>query len=177
MKLPISDQFLFDIYNVLEKAGDVSHFIFRRRRTMRDIFPENPVVRKYKKMITRHQFNMLVYRLKRNNLIKVKNLEGKKAIMLTKRGLGKALKASFKIESQKKQKREDGKWIMIIFDIPQNSWKARTLLKSVLLNLGYKKFQQSVWITPYDVFEKTEKLLQFYFLDRYVRIFLIEKLS
>ena len=75
-----------------------------------------------------------------------------------------------------KNKRKDGKWIMLTFDIPEKHTKARSLLRSVLYNLGYKMFQQSIWITPYDVSEKTEKLLQLYSLDQYVRIFLIEEL-
>jgi len=47
-------------------------------------------------------------------------------------------------------------------------------MRSILQNLGYKMFQKSVWITPYDVSEKTEKLLQLHYLDNYVKIFLIE---
>ena len=65
---------------------------------------------------------------------------------------------------------------MVIFDIPQTHKKARNLLRSVLKNLGYKMFQQSVWVTPYDVSEKTETLLQHYSLDKYVKIFLTEDL-
>ena len=65
---------------------------------------------------------------------------------------------------------------MLIFDIPQTHWKSRSLLKSILLNLGYKKFQQSVWVTPFDVYQKTERLLQYHSLDQYVRIFLVEEL-
>ena len=176
MKIHITDQFLWDFYEFLERAGDVGHFIFRRRRTMHDILPENPIFRKYHKILTRQQFSRLIYHLKKNNWIKAKNLEGKEAIILTKKGINKAIKTSFKIEGQKKQKRKDGKWIMIIFDIPKNNWKARSLLRSILENLGYKMFQHSVWITPYDVYEKTEKTLQFYSLDRYIRIFLIQEL-
>ena len=122
----------------------------------------------------RQQFSRLIYRLKRNNLIKVKNLKGKKAIILTKRGIDKTFKASFKVQERKRRK--DGKWIMIIFDVPQKHSKARNLLRSVLLNLGYKMFQQSVWITPYDVSEKTERLLQAYSLDQYVKILIVEGL-
>ena len=84
------------------------------------------------------------------------------------------MKASFKIE--KMAKRKDGKWIMIIFDIPQNHKKDRELLRSILINSGFKMFQQSVWITPYDVSEKIEKLLQMHSLDKYVKIFIIEEI-
>jgi len=65
---------------------------------------------------------------------------------------------------------------MVIFDIPQKLNKSRNFLRSILKNLGYKMFQQSVWITPYDVSEKTEKLLQEYSIDQYVKIFIIEEL-
>ena len=93
---------------------------------------------------------------------------------LTKEGLNKALKASFIMEDKKK--RSDGKWTMLIFDVPEEYKKSRDLLRSILHNLGYKIFQKSVWITPYDVSGKTEKLLQMYNLDEFVKIFLIEEM-
>ena len=176
IKLSITDQFLWDIYNELEKVGDVAHFFLRPRRTMGDIRQDSdaPWNRRYLKELSREQFAKLLYYLKRKNYIRVKNLENKKAIILTKQGLNKALKVSFTIKD--KSKRGDGKWIMIIFDVPEKYKKSRDLLRSILHNLGYKLFQKSVWITPYDVSEKTEKLLQMYSLDKYVKIFLIEEI-
>lgn len=174
MKLPITDEFLWDIYRLLDKTGDISNFILRRRRTIYDVLPDsNLIFKKYRKQNNKIKFHQLIYYLKKNNYIKVKNLQNKQAIMITKEGLNKVLRASFKIEGR--AKRKDGKWIMLIFDIPQKYKKSRNLLTSVLHNLGYKMFQQSVWITPYDVSEKTEKLLQFYLLDDFIKIFLIEK--
>ncbi len=177
MKIPITDQFLWDLLSSMSKAEDVFRFLIHPPRTFGQIVWDSadPVYQKYRKILKPQKFARLMYHLKSNNLIKSKNLENKKAIFLTKKGLGKALKASFKIVHQKK--RADGKWIMVIFDIPQNHKKARDLLRSVLKNLGYKMFQQSVWITPYDVSEKTENLLQAYSLDGYVKIFIIEKLD
>lgn len=180
MKISITDQFLWDVYSVLEGVGDVAHFFLRRRRIMRDVLycEGDPSQRRYLKELSQEQFSKLIHHLKRNNFIKVQKLKGKQAIILTKKGLDKAIKARFKIEgSQKKKIRHDGKWLMIIFDVPENYKKKRELLRSILQNLGYKMFQKSVWITPYDVSEKTEKLLQFYSLDEYARIFLIEEIE
>ena len=134
----------------------------------------NPVFTKWLKDKKRRKFTELINYCKRKGYIKIANLQGKQSIMLTKSGVGKAFKANFGFKKQRK--RQDGKWIMIIFDIPQKHSRARNLLRSVLENLGYKMFQQSVWVSPYDVFEKTEKSLQFYSLDRYVRILLVEKM-
>lgn len=111
----------------------------------------------------------MIYHLKRNNYIQSKNLQGKKAIILTKKEISKAMKTSFKIMDKKKRK--DGKWITVIFDIPKSHEKSRALLRSILQNLGYKMFQHSVWITPFNVSEKTENLLQHYSLNGCVKYF------
>lgn len=176
MKLPITDQFLWELYRTLEPAGDVVNFMLSSKRRQLSILAggENPIFKKYRHDMGKRHFSKLIYYLKRNNYIKVKSLEGNKAIIITKEGLSKVLKASFVAEGGKKRK--DGKWIMLIFDIPEKRPKARSLLKSILQNLGYKLFQQSVWVTPYDVSKKTENLLQLHSLDRYVKIFLIEQL-
>ncbi len=180
MRIAVTDQFLLDVYNVLEGLGDVAHFFLRRKRTMWDVSPDldDPRIKRYFKEFSRNQFRNLIYKLKKNNLIKVKSLNGRPAIMLTPHGINKALKAGFKIGSlEKKEKRKDGKWIMIIFDIPKQDERKRGILRSILQNLGYKMFQKSVWVTPYNVSVKTEGLLQFYDLERYVRIFLIEEIE
>jgi len=174
MKIPITDQFLFDIYKYLEKGNSTVDFLLMRP-TMRNYLPgyKNPIFKKYRDIKNRNKFNRLVYYLKTKGYIKVKNLENKKTIILTKKGIDKALITSFK--SGEGKLRKDGKWIMVIFDVPEKFRKSRNLLRSILHNLGYKIFQQSVWITPYDVLERTEKLIAMHSLDEYVKIFLIEK--
>ena len=170
MKLPITDQFILDLYNALTEVKDLS---FKRNVYM--FLPENPVMQRYGQDLNKRKLSKLISYLKKRNLISVKSLKGEKAVLLTKNGMDKALKASFK-DNQSARKRKDGRWIMIIFDLPKNHYKARNLLRSVLKNLGYKLFQHSVWVTPYDVSEKTEKSLQYYSLEKYIKIFLIEKL-
>ncbi len=177
IKLPITDKFLWDLYCFIEKADDVVDFMFSNKYRQASILrgDENPVFKQYRRKMGRIGFNTLIYRLKKNNFIKSKNLQGKSGVIITKEGFDKILKTSFK--AKERNKRKDGKWIMITFDIPEKHKKARALLRSILKNLGFKIFQQSVWITPYDVSEKTERLLQSYSLDRYVRIFLIEEME
>ncbi|HLD70491.1 MAG TPA: hypothetical protein VI937_01245, partial [Negativicutes bacterium] len=92
---------------------------------------QNPVFEKYRKQMGEQKFSKLIYYLKRNNYIQAKALENKRGFILTKEGISKALKASF--QAEEKKKRKDGKWAMIIFDVPQKHQKARNLLKSILL--------------------------------------------
>ena len=176
MKISITDQFLLDMYSYLEGAVHTVALGIGPRRSILKMLSgnRNPFTEKYRTKMGSKEFAKLIYYLKTKNYIQAKSLKGKRGIMLTKEGMSKALKASFLWE--KKEKRKDGKWIMLTFDIPQKQVKARWLLRSVMENLGYRMFQQSIWVCPFDVSEKTEKLLQMYDLDRYVKIFLIEEL-
>ena len=174
MKISITDKFLWEIYNYIEKVGDVIDFSFRSP-TARNFLPgdKNPIFKKYRNDRNKREFNNLVYYLKSRGYIKIDNLKNKKALILTKEGASKALKASFKLD---KKRRSDGKWTMLIFDIPENRRKLRGLLRSVIYNAGFKMLQKSVWISPYEVSDKIEKYLAIYNLDDYVKTFLVEGL-
>lgn len=179
MKIPSTEQLLIDTYNALEDLGsNVLYFFLHPPRTMGDILPDtdNSWVCRELKKLSRKQFNRLLYKLKKGNYITVKTLHNKYVLSLTKEGIDRAVKAKFKNEKNMHPKRKDGKWIMVIFDVPQKRESKRFLLRNVLKNLGYKVFQKSVWVTPYDVSEKTEEQFKFYNLTHYTRMFLIEEI-
>jgi phenylacetic acid degradation operon negative regulatory protein len=45
--------------------------------------------------------------------------------------------------------KKDGIWKIIIFDIPESKRAVRNTLRSKLNSLGFKKWQNSIWISPY----------------------------
>lgn len=47
-------------------------------------------------------------------------------------------------------KRWDGKWRLVIFDVPEKRRRDRDLLRRTLRQLGFYRLQQSVWLYPYD---------------------------
>ena len=44
----------------------------------------------------------------------------------------------------------DGKWRVLIFDIPERKKGMRDRIRHTLLQIGFKRLQDSVWIFPYD---------------------------
>lgn len=52
--------------------------------------------------------------------------------------------------SEKSVSSWDGKWRLVIFDVPEEKGKLRTFLRDYLKILGFGKVQRSVWISPYD---------------------------
>lgn len=174
MKLPLTDKFLWDLYKFFENIDRA--FDFGAPRTMREaVCPDFfKFKREWGRKISAKRFAKLIYSLKQKGLIKIANLENKKGVILTPKGLDKMLKIKYK--SIEKKLRKDGKFQMIIFDIPEKKRVLRDLLREHLHFLGYKMLQKSIWITPYDVEKETKEILRRYSLYPCVRLFLIEKI-
>jgi len=173
MKLPITDKFLWSLYNLVEKIDRIYEFL--GPKTMKEVICPDvyKMKREWERKQARKNFSKLVHYLKKRGFIKIKNLEAKEAMILTKKGLKKVFKVWAK--NLEKKRRKDGKWIMIIFEIPERKRKLRDLLREYLQLLGYRMLQQSVWICPFDVLKETEAFLRVHSLDPYVKIFLIEE--
>jgi phenylacetic acid degradation operon negative regulatory protein len=45
----------------------------------------------------------------------------------------------------------DGRWRILIFDVPENQRQKRDMLRAKLTDLGFHQLQKSVWITPYPI--------------------------
>ena len=50
----------------------------------------------------------------------------------------------------KKPKKWDGRWRVLIFDIPERSKNTREQIRHTLLSIGFQRLQDSVWVYPYD---------------------------
>ena len=174
MILPVTDKFLLSVYDYAEKLDKT--FDFFAPRTMKEVCCPSiyELQKQYKREKAKRDFNQLIYYLKKKGYIKIKNLEQKRGIVLTKKGTEKVLRAKLKID---KKKRSDKKWQMIIFDIPEEKRYLRDLLRENLRLLKYQILQQSIWVCPYDVQKETEFILRKYSLDPYVKLFLIEEIE
>jgi len=53
-------------------------------------------------------------------------------------------------------KKRDGIWKIIIFDIPEKKRQVRNVIRSKLVSLGFKKWQNSIWISPYTIAPEIE---------------------
>lgn len=48
-----------------------------------------------------------------------------------------------------KRPQRDGVWKLVIFDIPEKQRNVRTFLRNRLKVLGFRKWQASIWVSPY----------------------------
>lgn len=178
IKLSISEKFLWDLYHLFEFVDDVSSTLFLQPMTIkRAVCPEfYEIKRIYEKKKRKKDFTRMIYYLKRRGWIKVKELEEKRGIIFTLKGKEKLLKIKNKIlTSLPKKKREDGKWIMVAFDIEEKKRALRNYFREKLIEFGFQKFQESIWICPYDVLKEVKEIIQNLKIEKMVKIFLIEE--
>jgi len=76
-------------------------------------------------------------------------------------------------------KKWDGKWRVIIFDIPEMSRRDRDFLRRELKWIGFIELQKSVWIFPYDMERELMALLKLWKLEFKgdIRFLTVEKIT
>lgn len=73
----------------------------------------------------------------------------------------------------------DGKWRVIIFDIPEMNRRDRDFLRRELKWIGFVELQKSVWIFPYDMEKEIMALLRLWQLEFQgdIRFLVVEKIT
>jgi phenylacetic acid degradation operon negative regulatory protein len=65
----------------------------------------------------------------------------------------------------------DGKWRLVVYNIPEKLRVLRDRLRSKLHSLGFANLSTSVWISPYDFFSEIEAFTSGKKMSRYVETF------
>jgi len=119
--------------------------------------------------VKKDDYKKVIRELDRSKLIKKKkDYDGSIIISLTEKGRLRALNISFKRFSERKEK-WDGKWRMIVFDIPNQYKKGRDALRYRMKNGGFYMLQDSVFLYPYDCEKEIKALVDLFKLQKYVR--------
>jgi len=115
--------------------------------------------------------------LYRSRLVELKrNSDGIFTMILTDKGKLKTLKYYF---DQMKIKRDhwDGKWRIVVFDIPEKLRNGRDALRWKLKELGFYEFQKSVFVFPYECEKEINFVIEFFNLRRFVRYGILETID
>lgn len=84
--------------------------------------------------------------------------EGKQTVLLTEKGVKEILK--FKMKNKHLEKKWDGKWRIVVFDIEEATRKDRDYLRRQLKWIGFAELQKSVWIFPYEIRDELREFIK-----------------
>jgi DNA-binding transcriptional regulator PaaX len=130
-------------------------------------------VRKDWNNVDQYSFKRSVLRLSKEKLIEEKILpDGSFKLVLTKKGGEQAKKLNLLGNSIKFKfpKKWDGKWRIVIFDIPEKDRVFRDILRGHLHKLKFIKLQNSVFVSPHPFESLILELVGLYSAEKYVRV-------
>jgi len=134
------------------------------------------ISREWKK-INKEKLRKEIRNLYRSKLIKKQdNANGSITITLTEKGKLKALTYNFdkiKIDNTN----WDGKWRLIVFDIPEKLKSGRNALRAKIKELGFYELQKSVWVYPYECRNEIDFVVEFFNMRKYVRFAIIDSID
>lgn len=98
--------------------------------------------------------------LDKSQLIELQRIDDRVYVKVKKGGRILILKYSLReILNLKKKKKWQGKWFMVVFDIPEKERRKRNYLRSFLREIGFYPYNQSVYVFPYEC-EKEVSLIK-----------------
>jgi len=92
----------------------------------------------------------IVRRLSEKGLVRVRSERGTPVVELTGRGKQTVELIEAGRAKIKNSTRWDGRWRIVIFDVPEKKKGARNRMRYTLVSLGFHRIQDSVWAYPYD---------------------------
>jgi hypothetical protein len=120
------------------------------------------------------QLSQAIYYLKKRKLIKTQTINNKTILVLTEKG--KKRKLEYDLENIRilKQGVWDGKWRLLMFDIPESEKLAREALREKLKKLGFAKFQKSVWLHPFPCENEIDFISEYFSIGQYLNLLVVQ---
>lgn len=116
-------------------------------------------------------------RLKNQKLIEVEEENDKVTVKITRAGKQKVLKYALNELEIPKPKSWNGKWRVVIYDVPKKKKYSQILFRNTVKELGFLKIQKSVYLHPHPCYEEVEFLRQYFDLGDEILYMIVEKLE
>lgn len=129
--------------------------------------------KRYKK----EQISQALRGLRINKFIEyITDHNGVTTIRITKKGKSNLKAFSVDLLEIKNQKKWDGKWRVIMFDLPIQYKKIRNSFRFKLKQIGFLQLQKSVWIYPYPCTDELLFIADYYKVGKYIEILTVEEM-
>jgi len=162
-----------DIFKWLKVAGVVCiaanspYFVFSLQRK----------IKRWNKYKTK-KLSSAFYDFKKKGYIKIERKNKQFYVKLTEKGREKANWLQINDLRIKESKKWDGKWRIVIFDIPESNRLCREVFRGKIKELGFYELQKSVWVYAFDCKDEINLLKHFFKLsDNEVRLIITSEIG
>ncbi len=118
-------------------------------------------------------------RLEEKEIVDIEERDGKVFVRLKDQNNSTIIKYSIKalLDFKKKEKKWNGKWFLIFFDVPEIQRNKRDYLRDYLQKIGFYRYQQSVYIFPYECEKEIDLIKKIVEGAKYMRYIIAEKIE
>ena len=134
-----------------------------------EVFYPHPYYHQFCAHAQRHSFQRALKRLERKHLVGTRVKGGREEWYLTDSGGELARRLRLRLVGAH-QKRWDGKWRLVIFDIPERIRGRRDFLRRELNSFGFHQLQKSVWVIPHPLPDGFSELTSELALGKHFRV-------
>ena len=157
----VASEILMTLVDVATEADYIFSKGYKKRHYVEKYFNSRGV--------DRAKLSDKIYRLKKNGLIR-KYIENKQEFLeITDKGIKIAEKLFLNNIEITRPKKWDGKWRLVIFDIPEKERGARDGIRNKLYSLGFKQIQKSVFVYPFECSKEIHFICDFYRARKYIK--------
>lgn len=128
------------------------------------------------KDINKKDLGRIIKRLEKQEMISIGKKGNKIAIEVTEKGKRRLLEYDFE-NIELKSKNRDGKWRLVIFDIPEKKKNSRDVFRRKLLELGMIRLQDSVWVSAFPCKNEIDFLANFLEISDYITLISLDKIE
>lgn len=128
------------------------------------------------KKLAKSDLGKIIKRLEKQKMVSLREKGNKISLEITEKGRRRLLEYDFE-NMEIKSKRRDGKWRLVIFDIPEEKKNARDSFRRKLIQLEFIQLQESVFVSAYPCKEEIDFLCHFLEISDYVTIALVNKIE
>lgn len=159
-----------DILIMLASSAQATSIIFSRQSLYQKL---NALER-----IDKNKVAQTLRILGRRKYIRIASIDGLDSLIkITPLGIKRLIKYDWDDLKLKDFKRWDGKWRVVIFDIPEKKKKVREAINLKLKDLGFEILQKSTFIYPYDCRDEIEFIRNYFYLKNEINLIVAEEID
>lgn len=126
--------------------------------------------------VNKTDLGRIIKRLEKQEMISIKEDNNKIKIEITEKGKRRLLEYDFE-NIVRKSKKRDGKWRIIVFDIPEKKKKSRDAFRRKLLQLDCIRLQDSVFISAFPCKDEVDFLSNYLEISDFVTLLTVGKIE
>ncbi len=117
--------------------------------------------------------------LERKEIIEVEEKGNEVFVRLKDKNNSTVIKYSIKalLDFKKKEKKWNRKWFLVFFDVPETQRNKRNYLRKYLLDIGFYRYQQSIYIFPYECEKEITLIKKIVEGAKYIKYIIAEKIE